>query len=99
MNCYSGYTREVPGGYWAMLRFARDGKPKPVMADGGKPLVYGTELEAQKAVTRHLLDYFNGDFRRDGVTISPAMSAADALFPTLYRKGRAIPVERRASAK
>lgn len=101
MNEYSGYTRPVPGGHWAMLRFAKDGQPKPIMGRGQKPVVFPTELEATKAVLKATFAYFNGDYRRDGVTIT-AVSKADATFPDLkplYRNGRKIEREvRRASA-
>lgn len=91
MNQFAGYTRPVVGGHYAMLRFAEDGQAEPVLGDGGKPLVFPTELEAQRAVTEHLLRYFNGHLRRDGEKANAAMAAAERLF----RKGRMIPVERR----
>lgn len=89
MNCFAGYVRPVFGGYWAMLRFASDAKPSPVLTDGGAPVVYETECEAWKAVTAHLLRYFNGNLRRDGETLTSVKAAANAVF----RKGRMIPVE------
>ena len=91
MNEFAGFTRPVPGGHWAMLRFARDGKPKPIMADGDKPAIFPTELEALRAVNHHLLSYFNGQYRRDGVKCEAAKQAAERIF----RKGKSIPVERR----
>lgn len=100
MNEFAGYTRPVPGGHWGMLRFARDGHPKPIMGEGDKPLVFETEIEALRAVNRHLLAYFNGDYRRDGAKIE-ASSAGDALFPGLKpirRNGKVIPVERKGAA-
>lgn len=92
MNHFAGFTVPVAGGHHAMLRFAEDGKAEPVLGEKGKPQVFETELEAQKAVTDHLLRYFNGHMRRDGETISSARDAAERVF----RKGRMIPVERRA---
>ena len=77
-----------------MLRFARDGHPKPIMDEGGKPHVFPTALEAQEAVTKHLLAYMNGDYQRWGETLSTAHSEAEALFPTLRPKAKVI-VERR----
>ncbi|MDG4905985.1 hypothetical protein P9228_05925 [Mesorhizobium sp. WSM4898] len=50
-------------------------------------------MEAWKAVTESLLRYFNGHLRRDGETITSARDAAERIF----RKGRMIPVERRAT--
>lgn len=98
MNEFAGFTRPVPGGHWAMLRFARDGQPKPLM-DGDKPFVFPTEIEALRAVNRHLLAYFNGDYRRSGEMIK-AQSAADAHFnlrPFVKQRGksRLVEVERR----
>lgn len=91
MNHFQGYTVPVRGGHRAMLRFAEDGQAEPVLEDGGKPRLFPTELEAQKAVTDHLLAYFNGRLRRDGETLSTARDAAERIF----RKGRMIPVEHR----
>lgn len=79
MNEFAGYTRPVPGGHWGMLRFAREGKPKRIMGERDKPLAFETELEALRALTKHLLSHFNGDYRRDGAKIQ-ASSACDALF-------------------
>ncbi|NLS03601.1 hypothetical protein HGP14_09545 [Rhizobium sp. P32RR-XVIII] len=90
MNEFAGYTRPVPGGHWGMLRFARDGHPKPIMGEGDRPIVFATELEALRAVNRHLLAYFNGDYRRDGAKLE-ASSAGDALFnlkPFVKQRGK-----------
>ncbi len=46
MNEFAGFTKPVIGGHWAMLRFARDGHPKPIMEGGEKPKVFPTEIEA-----------------------------------------------------
>jgi hypothetical protein len=96
MNEFAGYTKAVPGGHWAMLRFARDGKPKPIMGKGDKPEVFPTELEALRAVNRHLLRYFNGEYLRDGAK-AERFAAADALFSLrpIRKNGRVIPIERR----
>lgn len=91
MNQFAGFTKAVVGGHYAMLRFAEDGQAEPVLTEGGAPQVFPTELEAQKAVTTHLLAYFNGHLRRDGDKASAAHIAAEMVF----RKGKAIPVERR----
>ncbi|MBD9372788.1 hypothetical protein IB238_09165 [Rhizobium sp. ARZ01] len=61
MNEFAGYAREVPMGWWAMLRFARDARPKPLMGEGDKPIVFPDELSATKAVLRHFVAYFNGN--------------------------------------
>jgi hypothetical protein len=91
MNHFAGFTVPVAGGHYAMLRFAEDGQAEPVLAPGGKPTVFPTELEAWKAVAQNLLRYINGHMRRDGETITSARDAAERIF----RKGRMIPVEHR----
>lgn len=97
MNMFSGYPRPLPcGRYWAMLRFAKDGKPKPIMAEGGTPEVFNTELEAQKAVTKHLLAYMNGDYLRVGERLPTAISEAEKQWGAIYMKGREIKIERKA---
>lgn len=97
MNCFSGYVREVPNGYWAMLRFARDGKPKPVMGEGDKPIVYPTKLAATEAALKHLLAYMNGDYLRIGEKAQGACSEAEKAFGTIFKKGKAILVERKVA--
>ncbi|WEX10313.1 hypothetical protein [Chelativorans sp. AA-79] len=91
MNHFAGYTRAVPGGWWAMLRFAEDARPAPILGKGARPIVFASELEAQKAVTSHLLAYFNGDLRRHGEIAANPKAAAE----TFFRKGRRIEVEKR----
>lgn len=60
MNQFSGYPIKRGLGWWAMVRFARDAKPRPVMAKGERPKVFETEGEAWKEVTLHLLAFMNG---------------------------------------
>lgn len=96
MNEYSGYTVPVIGGHWAMLRFAKDGQPKPIMGRGEKPVVFPTELEATKAVLKATFAYFNGDYRRAGDRCQAAKSAADKLF---MGGGKVIPVAQKAKAR
>jgi hypothetical protein len=76
-----------------MLRFAEDGQAEPVKGDGGKPILFPNELEAQKAVTLHLLRYINGHFRREGDVAGRVKEQAERIF----RKGKMILVERRAT--
>lgn len=94
MNEFSGYAVEKPHGWWAMVRFSRDGKPKPILGPEQKPIVYPDELAATKAVLKHTFRYFNGDYRRDGVKCEAAKVAAERLF----RNGRKIEVERKVRA-
>lgn len=84
-----------------MLRFARDGKPKPVMGEGDKPIVYPTELEATQEALKHLLAYMNSDYLRVGETASAARTDAEKLFPSLQpirKNGKVIQVERKRAA-
>nr|WP_278374583.1 hypothetical protein [Brucella anthropi] len=101
MNHFSAYVREVPGGYWAMLRFARDGKPKPIMGEGDKPIIYPTKLEATERALQDLLAYMNTEYLRCGETASAARTEAEKLFPSLQpirKNGKVIQVERKRAA-
>ena len=95
MNEFSAYTQPVPGGFRAMVRFAKDGHPKPIMTEGDKPKVYGSELEATKDALAHVLRYFNGvgphALRRNGETIK---ASAEREFSQIWKRGKAIQVER-----
>lgn len=91
MNCFNGFTVPVVGGHHAMLRFAEDGQAEPVLGPSGKPKLFPSELEAQRAVVEHLLKYFNGRFRREGAVLPSNQSEIARVF----RKGRMIPVEHR----
>lgn len=96
MNQFAGYVQPIPNGFRAMLRFARDAKPNPLMGEGGKPEVFSTEAEAWQAVATHLLRYFNSPMFRCGDTVkATARSEANKLF----RLGKKpIPIERKAIA-
>ncbi len=99
MNEHAGYAVERGGKWWAMLRFPKDGQPKPILGEGGAPVRFDTELEAVKTVNKHLVGYMNGpDYRRDGETIK-AVSDADAHFnlaPFVKSNGKQVLVERKA---
>ncbi|WP_141683636.1 hypothetical protein [Rhizobium sp. AC27/96] len=88
MNEFAGFTRPVPGGHWAMLRFARDGQPKPLM-NGDKPFVFPTEVEALRAVNCHLLAYFNGHLVRSGEIIGSHRQEAESYFTPQKERARA----------
>ena len=86
MNKYSAYPQPVPGGFRAMMRFARDARPNPVMEEGEKPKVLDSEAAAWREIALHLLAFMNGREIRgekfdDGTTIKQAkFAAADRLF-------------------
>lgn len=63
-----------------MVRLARDAAAKPVQSKGGHPTIFASELEAQRAVTIHLLAYFNGDYQRCGERIGAAKALANTYF-------------------
>lgn len=60
MKEFSGYAHPIPGGWWAMTRFARDAKPKPLLGKGEKPDVFPDKLSATKTALQHVLAYLNG---------------------------------------
>lgn len=98
MNHFAAYVQEIPRGYRVMTRFARDGKPKPVLGEGGAPIVYGTKLEATEEALKHLLAYMNNEYLRIGETASSTRSEAEKTFGTIFKKGKAIQVERKKAA-
>lgn len=97
MNEFSGYAHPIRGGWWAMIRFARDAKPKPILGEGGAPVVFSDELEATKAALRHVLAYFNGHLVCSGEIAGG--SVKEAKFAAAERKlfrggGRVVEVVR-----
>ncbi|MBX5238651.1 hypothetical protein [Rhizobium sp. NLR22b] len=85
MNEFAGFATPRGGGWWAMTRFARDAKAKPILGEGGSPLVFQDELSTTKAALHHVLAYFNGHLVASreiaGSSIREARrSAADRLF-------------------
>lgn len=85
MNCFSAYAVERGGGWWAMVRFARDAKPNPIMADGDRPHTYPDELSATKAALQHVLAYFNGRMVASR-EIEGGTTIKQAKFATAERK-------------
>jgi hypothetical protein len=81
-----------------MVRFAKDGHPKPIMTDGDRPKIYGSELEATKDALSHVLRFMNGvgphALRRDGEIMK---ATARAEFDRIFRKGKVIQVERKGA--
>ncbi|MCB5205027.1 hypothetical protein LH464_21405 [Neorhizobium sp. T786] len=100
MNEFSGYATKRGGQWWAMVRFARDAKPKPIMDKGEKPRTYPDELSATKAALSHVLAYFNGHLvcsgEIKGGSIKEAKRArAERLF---MGGGKTVEIERREIA-
>ncbi len=96
MNEFDGYAAQRRGGWWAMLRFARDGECKPLLGSGGEPILYTDELTATKAALRHVLAYFNGHLV-SSIEIAGADVQAlkfENANRLLFRKGKVIPVQR-----
>lgn len=87
MNHFAAYTKPVPGGHWAMCRFAQNAKPWPIL-EHEKPKVFTKDTDALIAAQRLVIDHINGTMRRDGETIQ--ISNADAHFklkPFVKAKG------------
>ena len=59
MNRFEAYIKPKAVGYWGMIRLARNGEAQP-LKEKGKPIYFEDAFKAQKAVTDHLLRYFNG---------------------------------------
>lgn len=85
MNEFAGFATPRGGGWWAMTRFARDAKPKPLMGEGGAPILFEDELGATKAALQHVLAYFNGHLVCSG-EIAGGTSIKQAKFATAERK-------------
>lgn len=97
MNRFQAFTRPVFGGYQAMIRLAHKAQAEPIKGKGGNPIVYETELDAQRAATEGLTAYFNGNLVRDGDTLSTGVrAAAEALFCKQRGREKRIAVERRS---
>lgn len=83
-----------------MVRLARDGELKPLLNKGGSPMLFLDELAATKAVLEHTFAYFNGRLVRDGEFARGGnRSSAKAAAAMVFRKGRAIKVERVGTRK
>ncbi len=87
MNEVQGFAHPVPRGYWAMTRFHKDARPKPIMGKQAKPVVYVSEAEALKAVVRSMTDYFNSPMYRAGETLTSTKECAEKVFKKVSRKG------------
>lgn len=65
-NKYAAYATKRGGGWWSMVRFAKNANPNPLMGEGGKPIWYPDELSATKAALAHMLAYWNGKLTSSG---------------------------------
>jgi hypothetical protein len=99
MNEFAGYAVEKRGGWWAMLRLARDAKPRPIMGEGDTPVVFPDELSATKAVLRHFVAYFNGNLVASREIAGGSIKdARRARAERLFRNGKEIEVEQEGAA-
>ncbi|HEV7436125.1 MAG TPA: hypothetical protein VGO22_14790 [Pseudorhizobium sp.] len=95
MNEFAGFAVKRGTQWWAMTRFARDAKPKPLLGKGEKPVVFHDELSATKAALQHVLAYFNGHLVCSGeIKGGSIRDARKAKADKLFRKGKEITVER-----
>lgn len=79
MNCSQAYVSPRPVGFWAMVRLPKDAKARPIMEEG-KPKRFNDAYSAQKAATDRVLEFFNGNLRRDGEVLLSAKARANQLF-------------------
>ncbi|MCJ8520475.1 hypothetical protein ABID21_003661 [Pseudorhizobium tarimense] len=95
MNKYAGYAHQLRRGWWAMVRFVKDAKPRPILGEKGEPVVYETELDALRAVNKHLLQFLNFPIVGGECEHVPKISEArKAKAEKLLRGGGAVDVER-----
>lgn len=95
MNDFDGFAEARRGGWWAMIRFARDAEPKPLLGSGGDPILYTDELSATRAALQNVLAYFNGHLVRSGEIAGGNIKTAkfEKAERLLFRNGRPIPVQ------
>lgn len=82
MNKFSSYIHKTPKGWFAFLRMARDSHARPLIGKGDQPKLFTNELEAERAINRHLLAYLNGDYRHssENSILNEARRRAENLF-------------------
>lgn len=89
MNDFDAFIKRTAGGqHHAMLRTASDAEVRPILAKGGLPCLYDTELDAAKALLEHLLRYMNGHYVRSGEVAGETAAAANAAFKVVKQKGK-----------
>jgi hypothetical protein len=100
MNRYAFYVQEIFPGQWrAMVRFSKDGQPKPIMAKGNKPEIYRSEPEAYRALNKAVAKYFNGEYLRCGETISKSIVNKRRIDKIFVGGGKVVPIEHKERAK
>ncbi|WP_313026857.1 hypothetical protein [Brucella sp.] len=72
-----------------MTRMPRDGRPKPILGKGAKPIIYPSKDAALEAAVASLLKYLNGDYKRGGEVILSHRKKAEALFKPAEKQGSA----------
>lgn len=87
MNHVSAFAEETVGGFIGRFRLAWRSEVFKVREHSeGKVLYFSTAAEAELAAWRVKHKIEQRQMRRDGETLSTALSAADAMFPTLVRQ-------------
>ncbi|TWG90340.1 hypothetical protein L598_000700000970 [Mesorhizobium sp. J18] len=87
MNRATAFAEETIGGYIGRFRLAWRSEAFKVREHReGRVLYFATAEEAELAAWRVKHKIEDRHMRRDGETLSTAISAADALFPTLVRQ-------------
>ncbi|WP_037076111.1 hypothetical protein [Neorhizobium vignae] len=95
MNEFAGFATPRGGGWWAMTRFARDAKSKPILGEGGAPIIFEDELGATKAALQHVLAYFNGHLVCSGEIAGGGIrDVKRAAAEKLFRGDKSVEVER-----
>jgi len=85
MNHSAAYISPRPIGFYAMVRLPSDAEAHAITKwcpreKKQMPIRFDDAYSAQKAATERVLSYFNGNMRRDGVTLLSARSEAEAVF-------------------
>lgn len=80
---FRGEFRKVHKAGWEKVR------------EGGTPRVYDSEAEAEVAAWRALRSHLCNDIVGTTIERTMARSTAEALFGTIFKRGKKIPVVRR----
>lgn len=97
MNEFAIGAQPVSGGYIAWFRKVHKADNEVIKEKGGKPKLFATRAEAKAAAGEAMVAYINGNLTRDGARAG-RHEAAEALFPTLVKRGRKVAVERKRGA-